>query len=77
MSNFKVRGNILNVSRNIAHKNGGGLLAESSFLMIQGRFKCANNEAMNEGGFSLMGNSRLYGRSDSNDSVNFTSNRAH
>ena len=76
MSNLEVAGNILYVAGNVAHKNGGGLHADSSFLTVDGQLLCSNNEAINGGGFSLIGNSELHSKSDSNGNVNFVFNRA-
>ncbi len=77
MSELNIKGYDLNIAANRANGNGGGIHAANSLVIIEGVVHLLSNEAENGGAISLERNAKLQGKSDINDSINLTSNRAN
>ena len=76
MSELKIRGESLHITRNRANKNGGGIHATNSSVIVEGTVYFDSNEAENGGGVSLEKSAKLRGTLAENGQINFVSNRA-
>ena len=73
MSELKIRGESLYITRNRANKNGGGIHSTNSTIIVEGVICFVNNEAENGGGVSLERNAKLHG---GNGQINLVTNMA-
>ena len=77
MSELKIKGESLYITRNRANNSGGGIFSTNSSIIVEGAVYFVSNEAENGGGVSLERNAKLHGTLAGNSHIiNFVTNRA-
>ena len=76
MSELKIKGESLYITRNRANNSGGGIFSTNSSIIVEGAVYFVSNEAESGGGVSLEKSAKLRGTLAENGQINFVTNRA-